>query len=126
MLIVEDEQLVSLLLTELLTKSGFEVRACASAGEVNAVVAEFDPDVALLDINLGSRTTRIDLGNLLHLTSPHIGLVFLTKFVDPRLRRDRTIPPGKCRPRGTVLEALFPVSAGSGSIRRDGLSFTAE
>ena len=94
MLIVEDEPLVSLLLTDLLTKAGFEARACASAGEVNAIVAEFDPDVALLDINLGSRTSGIDVGNLLHLTSPHIGLVFLTKFADPRLRRDRTIPPG--------------------------------
>ena len=51
-LIVEDEPLVSLLLTDLLTQAGFEARACTGAGDVNAIVAEFDPDVALLDINL--------------------------------------------------------------------------
>ena len=91
---MEDEALVSLLLTDLLTRAGFEARTCASASEVNALVEEFDPDVALLDINLGGGPSGLDVGHILHRTSPHIGLVFLTKFVDPRVRRDRAIPPG--------------------------------
>ena len=94
MLVVEDEALVSLLLTDLLTRAGFEVRTCTTASEVHTLVTEFDPDVALLDINLGGGPSGLDVGHILHRTSPHIGLVFLTKFMDPRLRRDRPIPPG--------------------------------
>ena len=94
MLVVEDEALVSLLLTDLLTRAGFEVTTCASAAEVNTLVKEFDPDVALLDINLGGGPSGLDVGHILHRAYPHVGLVFLTKFLDPRVRRERAIPPG--------------------------------
>lgn len=93
-LVVEDEALVSSLLAEILTRYGFEVRTCSSAGEASELVAQFDPDVALLDINLGGGPSGLDVGHVLHRTSPHVGLVFLTKYMDPRLRRDRAVPPG--------------------------------
>lgn len=93
-LVVEDESLVASLLVEVLTKAGFEVRACASASEVSTAIAQFDPDVALLDINLGSGPSGLDVGHILHRASPHMGLVFLTKYVDPRLRGGRAVPPG--------------------------------
>lgn len=94
MLVVEDEALVSSLLADILTQSGFEVQICRSASEASEALVEFDPDIALLDINLGGGPSGLDLGHILHRTSPHVGLVFLTKYLDPRLRRDRAVPPG--------------------------------
>lgn len=93
-LVVEDEALVSCLLADILTRSGFEVHTCSSASEVSEALVQFDPDVALLDINLGGGPSGLDVGHILHRTSPQVGLVFLTKYMDPRLRRDRAVPPG--------------------------------
>lgn len=85
LLVVEDEPLVASLVCDVLRRSGFETLVCPNAAAAVAVVDAFDPDAALLDINLGSGPTGLQLGQLLHRTHPHVGLVFLTKYHDPRV-----------------------------------------
>lgn len=82
-LLVEDDELTTTLLAALLGQSGFDVETAKNAAEALALVESFDPDAALLDIHLGPGPNGLDLGNLIHLDRPDIGLVFLTKYADP-------------------------------------------
>ena len=51
-LVVEDEPLVASLLHQVLKDAGFSVQSCNGAVEARAIVREFDPDGALIDVNL--------------------------------------------------------------------------
>jgi len=46
---------------------------------------EFDPQVAVLDLDLGIGPTGIDVAIALRSRNPKIGIVFLTTYKDPRL-----------------------------------------
>ena len=83
-LIVEDEPLLRSLIAANLEADGFEVVAVGSAAEARSVVDNFDPDVALLDIELGTGPTGVDLALILRSRTPEIGLVFLTHIPEPR------------------------------------------
>ena len=84
-LVVEDEPLLRSLIAANLEADGFEVEAVGSAAEARKVVDNFDPDVALLDIELGSGPTGVDLALILRSHLPAIGLVFLTHIPEPRV-----------------------------------------
>lgn len=84
-LIVEDEPLLRSLISENLVRDGFIVEAVGSAAEARKVVNHFDPDVALLDIELGDGPTGVDLALILRHQIPEIGLVFLTHIPEPRV-----------------------------------------
>ena len=84
-LIVEDEPLLRSLIAANLEADGFEVVAVGSAAEARSVVDNFDPDVALLDIELGTGPTGVDLALILRSRTPEIGLVFLTHIPEPRV-----------------------------------------
>lgn len=84
-LVVEDEPLLRSLIAANLESDGFEVKAVGSAAEARTVVDDFDPDVALLDIELGSGPTGVDLALILRSRLPEIGLVFLTHIPEPRV-----------------------------------------
>ena len=58
--------------------------------------ASAPPEVAVLDLHLGSGPTGIDLAVGMRQHVPEIGLVLLTSFTDPRLLRTSldTIPAG--------------------------------
>lgn len=84
-LVVEDEPLLRSLIAANLEADGFEVVAVGSAAEARKVVDNFDPDVALLDIELGSGPTGVDLALILRSHLPAIGLVFLTHIPEPRV-----------------------------------------
>lgn len=83
-LVVEDESLVSGLLVETLTAANFDARAALNAVEAKRVIKDFDPDVALLDIDLGPGVNGIDLSHILVEKFPGIAILFLTKFPDIR------------------------------------------
>lgn len=83
-LIVEDDPLLRGLLAELLIGAGHDVRAVSNAPAAMAAVAEFDVRIALLDIDLGSGPSGIDLAHNLRNLHPDISLVFLTQYPDPR------------------------------------------
>lgn len=79
-LVVDDDPLVSALVDSYLTGEGFEVRRCASAPEARDVVEEFDPDLAILDINLGGGPSGAHLGHVLHRLYPGLALLYFTRY----------------------------------------------
>ncbi len=93
-LIVEDEPLVRALLTSLLEAEGFKTKQAATAADARAITKDFDPQVAVLDIKLGSGPSGIDLAQILRTQFPSIGLVFLTHIPEPRVVgvENRNIP----------------------------------
>lgn len=84
LLVVEDDALTASLLSDALRAQGFEVSTSATASDALIKVERFDPDAALLDINLGDGPSGIDLGHVLGRTRPDVALVFLTKHPDLR------------------------------------------
>ena len=51
-LIIDDDNLVCISLKKLLVKLGYEVETCLDGGEAHEKIAEFEPDIILLDIYL--------------------------------------------------------------------------
>ena len=84
-LLVEDEPMLRGLISVKLEADGFEVQAAATAAEARKISDEFDPDIAILDIELGSGPTGVDLALILRRTHPEIALVFLTHVPEPRV-----------------------------------------
>lgn len=83
-LVVEDDPLLRSLIADGLKGNGFAVSVASNAAEAKRVILEVDPDVALLDIELGNGPTGIDLAEYLSSQAPHIAIVFLTHLPDPR------------------------------------------
>ncbi|MEY4390375.1 MAG: hypothetical protein RLZZ400_118 [Actinomycetota bacterium] len=84
-LVVEDEPLLAALIQDLLTGEGFKVATARNSVEARKVADELDPDLALLDIELGDGPSGIDLAIILREQNPGIGLVFLTHIPEPRV-----------------------------------------
>ena len=84
-LVVEDEPLLAALIRDVLLAEGFRVALSRSSAEARKVADDFDPDLALLDIELGDGPSGIDLAHILRLQNPEIGLVFLTHIPEPRV-----------------------------------------
>lgn len=96
LLLVEDEIIVSALLSEVLQNSGFEVRSANNAIEASNLAKGFDPDVAVIDINLGHGANGVELAYILSETYPGIALLLLTKHPDLRTAgfKDEELPLG--------------------------------
>ena len=84
-LIVEDEPFIRGLLFEKLKADGFAVELASSAAEARKIAANKDLDVAVLDIDLGTGPSGLDLGLALHKIHPELALVFLTHVPEPRI-----------------------------------------
>jgi DNA-binding NarL/FixJ family response regulator len=84
LLLVEDETFVAALLVEILEQSGFIVRSAPDVLTARRIVTQFDPDVALIDIGLGTGPNGLDLGHYLDREHPDVALVFLTRHPDLR------------------------------------------
>lgn len=84
-LVVEDDALLRSLIVSKLEADGFVVEATDSAATARKIADDFDPDVALLDIELGNGPTGIDLALILRKSQPEIALVFLTHIPEPRV-----------------------------------------
>lgn len=93
-LIVEDEPMVRALLSSLLESDGFKVKQASNAAEARTVTKDFQPEVAVLDIELGSGPSGVDLAHILRAQFPTVGLVFLTHIPEPRVVgvENRNIP----------------------------------
>lgn len=79
-LVVDDEPLVASLLTSVLEDRGFEVKSCRDALAARRLVEDFDPDVAILDINLGSGPSGVQLGFVLSELHPAVAQLYLTRY----------------------------------------------
>lgn len=84
-MVVEDDALLRSLIVSKLLADGFVVEATDSAATARKIADDFDPDVALLDIELGNGPTGIDLALILRKNQPEIALVFLTHIPEPRV-----------------------------------------
>lgn len=93
---MDNEALVRTLLSDALQSAGFAVATARNAADARKAVDQFDPDVAVLDIHLGSGPSGLHLGHSLHRTNPDIGLVFLSKYPDRRVGESGPldVPPG--------------------------------
>ena len=56
----------------------------------------FNPDVAVLDYNLGKGPNGIDLAKKIRQSNPEIGIVLLTAFLNPTQIEEKILqlPPG--------------------------------
>lgn len=96
LLVVEDEPMVAALLKEMLSHEGFEMRTAQSANEAVQITEDFDPDIAILDINLGRGANGVDLAFILTKQNPGIAILLLTQHPDLRTAGfdEKDLPPG--------------------------------
>lgn len=126
-LIVDDEPLILGLLTEIITSLGHEVTSAQDAAGAKRAMLSFDPDIALLDVDLGPGPSGIDLAVALSRLSPGIGILFLSNLADPKLAgHTGSLPKGsgyllksKVQNAGALVEALKSVTRSSGSAPRE-------
>ena len=85
-LILEDDPFTRSTLTGALQHEGVKVGlSTGSAREALEFAKKNSIDAALLDLDLGSGPTGIDVAHALRRHLPHLGLVLLSSFADPRL-----------------------------------------
>jgi len=79
-LIVDDDALLASLLCSVLEGAGFATLACNSTAQARREIDPFDPDLVILDVNLGEGTTGAQFGYVLQQTHPGTPLMFLTRY----------------------------------------------
>ena len=84
LLIVEDEAIVAGLLKETLATEDFEIGVAHTTSQANALAKALDPDIAIIDINLGQGPSGVDLAYILQKKCPGIAILFLTHHPDLR------------------------------------------
>lgn len=95
-IVVEDDALTRVSLIGALQQSGVTVLGdAATAAEAVELSKKHKPEVALLDLHLGSGPTGIDVAHAFRRRDPSIGIIFLTSYEDPRLLNAKLAPlPG--------------------------------
>lgn len=93
-LVVEDEQLLRGLIVAQLRTAGFTVADAGGASEARSLAKTFEPDFAVLDIDLGGGPSGLVVAEALSNEFPQLGIVFLTHIAEPRLLGfdNRSIP----------------------------------
>jgi DNA-binding NarL/FixJ family response regulator len=79
-LLVEDHAMTRGLLRESLESAGFTVAPVESARTAIREFDRIDPDVLVVDIDLGDRPNGVDLAVILRGQAPYLGVVFLTNY----------------------------------------------
>lgn len=79
-LVVDDDVLTTTLVRALLEGSGFDVETCHSAIEARAHIESFDPDLVLLDVNLGGGPTGVQLSYAWQRLFPGVALLYFTRY----------------------------------------------
>ena len=88
LLLVEDEPLTRTAVKSSLEAAGYQI--IGAFADVTSAVQELKKskvDVVVLDIDLGTGPTGLDLAALIYRTGKPIGIVIMTSSVDPRLVR---------------------------------------
>lgn len=87
-LVVEDSDAFRVLMMAGLSAAGFEVAGAPNAQQALIEHERFDPDAAIIDVDLGHRPNGIELSRLLLHKAPYLRVVFLTSFPHPPGLRD--------------------------------------
>ena len=88
-LVVENEDFLRSLIADSLEKAGFKVATAANGLDAKRLMSSVDPDAVILDIDLGSGPTGLDVAAQITITNPEVGIVFLTDLPDPRFAREK-------------------------------------
>jgi DNA-binding NarL/FixJ family response regulator len=93
-MLVEDDSFIRLTIANALTTSGFLVLASVpSAKEALEIYPKLNPELVILDLDLGVGPNGIDLAHALRAINQNLGIVFLTTFLDPRFADVRNLRP---------------------------------
>ena len=95
-LLIEDEAFTRSLLSAALAGPILDIHSGVSAKYALDTAASNPIDVAVLDLDLGGGPSGIDIAHALRQQHPHMGLVLLTSYSDPRLSsaQERALPLG--------------------------------
>ena len=95
-LLIEDEAFTRTLLSAALAGPFLAIHSGFTAKYALDTAASTTIDVAVLDLDLGGGPSGIDIAHALRKQHPHIGLVLLTSYSDPRLSsaQERALPLG--------------------------------
>lgn len=92
-LLVEDDVFSRSTLSAALHGANFEVKAeVANAKDSLAAVNKFAIDVAVIDLDLGPGANGIDIAYALREVNPHLGIIILTSYSDPRVANPDSLP----------------------------------
>jgi DNA-binding NarL/FixJ family response regulator len=82
--VVENESLLRDLIARSLEVAGFDVSTAANAADAKRAVKATDPDICVVDIELGPGPNGFDFAEYLSREAQDVGVVFLTNLPDPR------------------------------------------
>lgn len=89
-LIVEDDAFTRALLAQVLGSLDCVTASAADGAEALAVSAEFDPDIAMVDLDLGEGPNGVDVINQLVTDSPWLACVLMSSHDDWRMVDSRS------------------------------------
>ena len=96
LLLVEDDPIILTMMSKAMDSEGFRVLG-ATSNVVSAmdVFTKNQPDVAILDIDLGAGPTGIDLANKIRKINHRVAIVFCTSYKDIRFIKNEShyFPP---------------------------------
>ncbi len=98
-LLIDDDTFTRTALSAALSSRGITVTATTdNAAKALEVLKKSDPDVAIVDLDLGPGPSGIDICHALRLEKPTLGLILLTSYTDPRIHdpSNSSLPKG-CR-----------------------------
>lgn len=94
-LLVEDHSLTRGLLQQALEAAEFRVVAVESGRRAIKEFDAIDPDVLVIDIELGERPNGVDLAAILTSQAPYLGVVFLSNYPMVDLVEGGLTPPAR-------------------------------
>jgi len=91
LLLVEDDQVILTMMSKAVEAEGFKLLG-ATTNVVSAMESfkKNQPDVAILDIDLGAGPTGIDLANKIRKINHRVGIVFCTSYKDIRFIKNES------------------------------------
>lgn len=93
LLLVDDDPFTLVMLTNTFQTLGFtDIAQADSVNEALVIARSVRPRAAVVDLDLGEGPTGIDLAHGLRHDFPHIGIVILSTYADPRLIGSRQQP----------------------------------
>lgn len=98
-LLVDDDTFTRTALSAALSSRGIRIVAATdNAGSALEILKSHNPDVAIVDLDLGPGPSGIDICHALRAHKPDLGLILLTSYTDPRIHdpSNSKLPKG-CR-----------------------------
>jgi DNA-binding NarL/FixJ family response regulator len=85
-MLIDDDLFVRTTLTAAMAASGINVVASTdNASDSLKLLAQTDPEVVIVDLDLGPGPSGLDICTGLRAEKPEVGLILLTSYLDPRI-----------------------------------------